>query len=410
VGAAPALALAAVLGAGGDLGLEVGLRGEGQATSSRYANQAATTLGVVVLTPTAAISLLGPDQVLRASYAADLRRPDLFGGGPTGLEMIHRGDARGETRIFQTWRLSASAAGAYGRTDLFTEVRRDPTTLEPMRTTSVIELSRLQATLGATGDLDRRTSLTASAQAYLSGGANSASRLLYPESRGVQALASVAWKATRTDLLTARLSADASRISSTAAGPGSDAAFLTLAGIWRHRFDRDLEGWAGGGAAGSSAHPPGRATAREEVMPVAQAGLAWSGTRVPLPVETEDAPAPAPPAPRLHASVLANLAPTLDRYTGQLEDWVSADVEGSWRIDLPWTLSARGRAAASGQRGIDRSATMSATVDLSWSVTRQVSASFGTGAVWQRSDPVRGLPQFTEYRTILAVTYGSGPL
>ncbi len=301
---------------------------------------------------------------------------------------MHRAEAHLRAPAEGPWQLSASAAGAYGMTDLLTE-RLEATSPEPIPTLAIIRYQEAAAAFAVAGAFDRRTRATLSARAFLSGGADREARASYPLERGLEAEGTIAWNATRGDLLTARVAARGARIA-----PSSEvAAFALATGTWRHRFDPEWEGWAGGGISAAYSELPGRSASRE-LLPAAQAGFAFAATR---------------PA-HLEASLAGTASPYIDRYTARVDERIEVSGTATWHVSSDWALTGRGTGAMFSSRGLQRAVWSLVSLGISWTVSRGLVLSAGATGQWQRADPGLGLPGFAEYGTFLAGSYELGRL
>ncbi len=379
---ASALALSLVLLAPGDVDLDLSVRAEGRSRTVAPDGAAPQTLVSVETTPRATLSVSGPDLRLSASYAPELRDADV--GTSFGLHVLHRAQLQLAERSPGTWRLTATAAGARGTTDLLSEARADLSAAQPIATLLPVEYQAGSATFAAVGTPDRRTVLTLATQAFFSGGGDARSRALLPIERGVLAEGSLAWNATRRDVLSARLQGRASRFEQA----DDTAAFAILSGAWRHRFDPAWEGRVATGLAATYSAAPGSSTLRE-VLPVGEAALSFAATR---------------PA-RVDAALSASAAPFIDRASGRVDERIGAGASAGWQPWDGWTLSAQLEIAAYARRGLDREASSAASTALAWTVTRGVVFSVGVIALRQRAVPALAIPGFTDYETYAAASY-----
>jgi hypothetical protein len=332
VGAAAALALAALALGAGDVRLSAGLHLEGRGRLvSTVAGPDERTLEATAV-PRLGVEWFQPELRLDLGYAPRLRMPDLT--RQADVTVLHALALGLATRIDRPWRFTASARGERGTTDLLTESRQAGAELQTITTTSRLRYRAARVDLGAAGRLDRRTELTLSAGAFAEGGEGARDEALHPLERGVRGEAGLSWIATRLDTLGLRLTALAARLER-----GPDSGVATLDASWRRRFTKTLAGWAGAGAAATYEDLRGAPVDRR-LLPTGELGVSHTPPPPPATSEEEGAPRRETPVFRVSSEAKLVLSPVIDRATGAVDQQLEATLRALWPFMPRWTLGA----------------------------------------------------------------------
>ena len=330
MGAAVAIAASLCgLVAGTDLRLEADLKVATGVRRLAYEGLPARTLGEIWAIPRLALEAEGR-MTFRAAYdprlflpvdvsagAPELRRAEVFSDR---AEVLHRADLLAELRLDPTLRAGLRANGAYGRTDLLAGGIWTP---ELVPTTARIQYLFGEAVAFLAGDATRRTSFSAEAGAFTTGGADEPSQAVLPLQRGLRVVSALAWDAARRDSLTLPLEATWSRFT-----PGGDAAFVRAGLRWRHLATRALALRVGAGAAGTYSQSPGIESIRR-AAPWAEVGASH-----------------APENARPTWDLATTLEPVIDRLSGTIDLRLGLEASLTWRPSRRWAFEGRGAAAA----------------------------------------------------------------
>ncbi|ABC82538.1 hypothetical protein Adeh_2768 [Anaeromyxobacter dehalogenans 2CP-C] len=415
---AAALALASLLLGAGELRVDSGVRIEGLARqfSPEHGRDDRALDGVVA--PRAGLDWrAAPELRLWATYVPRLRAPDLTRS--VDLVVLHTGVLRAEIRPDPAWRLAARAGGERGTTDLVTESRATGVELQTITTLRRLRYRAARADV----ELERLPGRRAQAQrlagegllqalhlaihppvlpdlrlafgAFVDGGEGAAAEALLPLERGVRAEATAGWSVTRLDRVGFRLAAVGTRIER-----GMTSAIATADALWRRRLTRELDGWAGAGAAGVHEDPPG-GTASTRAFPSAELGLA----RLPSAgAGVEDAEASAGRPSFLSAvATLAvlRLAPAVDRATGEANPELEGTLSAGWLATPRWSLSLAGMGAVVRDGG-ENTRRWRIEARTSWTPVPTVQLSVGVYGLRQRT-PMPDVPSFDEWGAFLAL-------
>jgi hypothetical protein len=387
--AALPLLLASVLGAGGRLDLGLGSEAGLRWSEPPMMNGDRRTLGLT-LTPRVGLHLIGAPLSAELTYRPRFSIQDL--GPHRSFENYHEGELRLRLEPNDVWRLEPYAVGGFGRTDLVTLSRLQPTQAGPpgqtqtIATTSILDLRSVRAGAALHLRLDARSELLLSAEGGVSGGRTARSKASLPTEHTATGTIQYDWSATRLDRVGLRVTATHSRIP---AMVGESAVGNALA-TWQRRLARDVDVSLGAGAVGFySSYPlvlgqPARVVSRN-VRPSAELTLSRTGG-----------------AEELSATLSGRLGATSDRLTGR----ASQDANGSLLLSYPasaWLrLHARGDGSMSWPAGGQvRRGGLDTGGDLRLGPSASVTLSgYGT---WQRST-TPAAPTLTEYGVLLGLT------
>lgn len=373
--AAWAIALASsLLGA---VRAEGGLRAEGRTRTLDASGAERVTTAEVSATPRVALEYVGADLAARAQYGATLRAPDVLTS--TRPDVLHAAELRTRLRLLPAWSATALAGGERGRTDLITaDRRRQAAAPEAVPTTRVIRYASLHGDLLLDGGFDPRTTVTVTAGAFAGGGDDSTSRDVLPLERGVRAGGTLAWSATRRDVL--GLEASALRVTFTG---DREAALASLTAGWRRHLLRTVQGRVRAGAMATFSDAP-EEDARRARLPIGEAGLAHASERLHL---AED--------------VAVRLGAAVDRVSGTVERQVAVTALARW-APTPWSLAAQA-AAARVRQGAALSQRAALELRVERVLSAQLSAGLGLHGRWQRT-PDPAFPSFAEWGAFLSLS------
>jgi hypothetical protein len=375
VAAALLVAVLCLVGAADDrVQLELRLDGEARTQSVATRDTRPRTRGSAEAIPNVALALGGPGLRLSLAYHPLLSTPDLFGGAD--LAVLHRLDARAETRVDRTWRAAALAAGSYGESDPVTDLWREVARLsQPIPTTATFRRFSAQGGLGVSAATSRRTTATLEARGFASGGTDAASRVLLPVQRGVSLDGALTWSASRRDSLALQLAATAARLAEATA----TSAVAVVFGTWHHRLARPLDSWAGLGVATTVEDRPG--DVRRTVRPAAELGVAHTLERA-----------------GLSERLVLRAEPSIDRFSNSVDERLAASGSVDWAASRRWSLGARARA----ERVLASAPTTLGGLEVrgGWRATERASLSAGFWGQWQHLERSE-LPSFFEGGTFL---------
>jgi hypothetical protein len=436
----PALVAASLLGAAPvELQLELGAQ-----TAARSVVTGTVRTAAVEVVPRIALGASSRDGDLRFTAAYDpaiLQADD----GRGVWQVLHRGLLRAEVQASETWRLTTSVSGSYGTSDPLFTLRAQPGTFSLIPTNLPLQTASGEVALALDGRHGERTSTRSVLVAFGSGGADATARADFPAMLGVRGETGVGWKASRRDLLSARLSGTAMTIT-----PDGRAAFGIATGTWRRDLARNVAAWAGAGGGASWSLPRGgvartapafsaelgvshspRARVAAERPPLeprppyAAEGSAATPRNEPRPLREDETVEPPPeagePLPevlipaeraidRLSEELVARVTPSVDRSSGAVGEQAEATLLGQWRASESWTLSA---GATGGVLLLESAGTpLIGHVELkaAWAFARSASIAWGLAGSWQRptSDAAGAPPFLGEYGAFLAVSWGIG--
>lgn len=400
---APVVLLVAALAAGapGDLRLDAGLHLDARGRTIANEGGPDEDFAEATAIPRVAVTKTGPDLSLGAAYAPRLRAPDL--GSGIDLVYLHVADLQAELRRGRALKLSASARGERGTTDLLTLSRAADSELQTITTTGRLRYRALRGDLGLEWRASPRTTLTSKAGAFIEGGEGAEAEAVRPLDRGVRAEAGLGYRASRLDDLRLRLSGLGTRLDR---GPTS--AVATLEASWQRRFSPTLHAWLGGGATGAYEDPRG-AIANRELLPTGEVGVAYTPPPPPPPSEDgEDAPAREAPSPHISSRAALRLSPNIDRATGEVDQQLEGTLRFGWPVTSRWSLGAGGAAAVVWQ---DPGDTRRGRLDalLAFALTPRVQFGLGVYGSWQRAD-APAVPSFTEAGALISLELEAPPL
>lgn len=413
--AAAALALASLALGAGEVRVDTGLRLEGLLRTFSPERGEDDRMLEAVASPRAGLDWRAtPHLRLGASYAPRLRAPDLTRS--LDVVALHSAALRAELRAAPAWRVAARAAGDRGTTDLLTQSRISGAELRTITTTRRLhyqaarvdlELERLPGRrafaqqLAGEGLVEAMhlpvhapvlPPLRVTAGAFVDGGDGPAAEALLPLERGVRGEATAGWSLSRLDRAGFRVTALATRLDR---GPTS--AVATADALWRRRLTRELDGWAGAGAAGMYVDPRGD-VADTRLFPTGELGL----SRVPAAAAAEASDGgPTPFTSAVATLAVLRLAPAIDRATGEADPQLEGSLSAGWLATPRWSMSLTAAGAVTRDDGEDtRRARLEART--SWTAVSSVQLSLGAYAAWQRT-PLPDVPSFDEWGAFLAL-------
>lgn len=311
-----------VLGATGDVGVDLGVALRGGARHATYGGSAPAASGEAEVVPEVALARDGRLTLSvryrpRLLFSVDLsdRAPELQDGAVPRRRAAVTHDARlAAEALMDTWTLHTSVDGVYGETDV---LGRAETIGQAMTTTSRIPYLFAQGLARLEVEPTPRISYAVQGAVSLTGGASEPARDVLPLQRAARLEASVGREMTRRDTLSALLSAAASSVDG-----GMDAAYVSAGGSWRHLVRPTVAVRGTAGVAATFAERTG-------AMPWGEASLSYK-----------------PDSPHPSAELRLGVSPGIDRLTGAID--VRSTLEGtvSWPLGPRWSLDARASVAA----------------------------------------------------------------
>jgi hypothetical protein len=339
------------------------------------------------LVPRAALDASSGDWRLRATYAARLYNPDAFSS--SGLDPTERANlmnfaALRVGRALRTLSLDASADVAYGYTDLLAGGVWLPAAVS---TTSRLLYVSASGGLALTARPSPRTTLTADAGVFHSGGADDEARQVLPRQRGVTAGATAERRLTPRDALSLAVRGSSARFDD-----GLVSSVLGVSASWRHQVTPALATSVAGGVSATVSRVPG---GESDVLPAPSAELGATYS--------------AGPARPTHALRL-RVDPVIDRLTGGVALRVEGSLESGWAFSPRWRLGASARVAdlraldgATGSAAIAASTGGALAARVARSMGRGLSMAGGLYGHGQRADSP-DLPTFLEWGAFVALT------
>jgi hypothetical protein len=329
-------------------------------------------------------------------------------------QFLNRGSLTSRIRATPTLVVPAAASASYGTYD-FRLQNPAAGPVQPVPSAPTVKYMSGSVSVG----LESRSSerfRTGGVLSYLvEGGADAPARSTLPLHRGPTFSASLAWTASRDDVLTTALTGSYYAFLAGAVAPG---AFVPRANAWTSQV---LESWqhalgpqstlrlaAGIGAAGNAIDFPRLVLRR--ALPVAEAGFqqgfvlsgrpGLEGGRRPAEAET--------PTPVLQLNVGARVGPFVDFTTGLAYERADASASFGWPVHRDWRLEAAFSAGIVMEGDQHGQVTGTGQLTTIWAATPWAQISAGLGGLWQRAGPDFPASTFRQWSVFLGATFRQG--